>query len=332
MFSNRDLKTDYQAKGSVIIQLNGNSATCKSKSVDVDGSIITIKDEGTYILSGTLDDGMIVVDAQDSDKPQLVFDNVTINSKSSAALYILEADKVFITLKDGTTNTLSNGGSYSQIDDNNIDGTVFSKQDLTFNGSGNLTVTSPADHGIVCKDDLAVANSLVEFNVVHAREGVAHLAELGAELRSGEGVRPGIDTCGLHLLQGQEGVAHLIGGIGQHDNHLFAAHSDAAQGDGETVTAGDGEGQTHRAAAGTALHIGGDLLNSGVVALTACHHRLGHCHHVLVAGRNAVVLQCVQYSFSGHGNNIVTCAEDGSANTAHHSTNGSHCCIILSVS
>ena len=50
----------------------------------------------------------------------------------------------------------------------------------------------------------------------------------------------------------------------------------------------------------------------------------------VVAGCDAVVLQCVQYSFSGHGDNIVTCAEDGSANTAHHSTNGSHCGIILS--
>lgn len=170
MFSNRDSKTEYKEKGSVTIQLNGNSATCNSKAVDVNGSIITIKDEGTYILSGTLDDGMIIVNAQDTDKPQLVFDDVTINSKTSASLYILEADKVFITLADGTTNTLSNGGSFSPIDDNDIDGAVFSKQDLTFNGSGSLTVTSPAGHGIVGKDDLVFTSGT--YTITSSNHGI----------------------------------------------------------------------------------------------------------------------------------------------------------------
>ena len=61
---------------------------------------------------------------------------------------------MFVTLADGTENILSNGGAFEAIDENNIDGAVYSRQDLTFNGSGTLTVTSPAGHGIVCKDDL----------------------------------------------------------------------------------------------------------------------------------------------------------------------------------
>lgn len=95
-----------------------------------------------------------MVDAGKKDKLQLVLDGVSVHSGTSAALYILEADKVFVTLADGTENTLSNGGSFTPVDDNNIDGAVFSKQGLTFNGSGSLTVTSPGGHGIVCKDDL----------------------------------------------------------------------------------------------------------------------------------------------------------------------------------
>ena len=173
MFSNRDSKTDYKEKGSITIELKGNSATCNSKAVQIDGSIVTIKDEGTYILSGALEDGMIIVDAQDSDKPQLVFDNVTINSNTSAALHILEADKVFITLAEGTTNILSNGGSFSQSNNttsSNIDGTVFSKQDLTFNGSGSLTVTSPAGHGIVCKDDLVFTSGT--YTITSSSHGI----------------------------------------------------------------------------------------------------------------------------------------------------------------
>lgn len=61
---------------------------------------------------------------------------------------------MLVTLADGTENTLANGGTFTAIDDNNVDGAVYSKQDLTFNGTGSLTVTSPAGHGIVCKDDL----------------------------------------------------------------------------------------------------------------------------------------------------------------------------------
>ena len=63
---------------------------------------------------------------------------------------------MFVTLAEGTENSLINGGSFEAIDDDNIDGAVFSKQDLSFNGAGSLTVSSPAGHGIVCKDDLVV--------------------------------------------------------------------------------------------------------------------------------------------------------------------------------
>ena len=154
MFSNRDSETSYSTGDSVIIELKGDTASCNSSAVQISGSTVTITDEGTYILSGTLNDGQIIVNAEEADKPQLVFDDVNITSATSAPIYILEADKVFITLADGSSNELVNGGTFTPIDDNNIDATVYSKQDLTFNGSGSLTVTSPAGHAIVAKDDL----------------------------------------------------------------------------------------------------------------------------------------------------------------------------------
>lgn len=63
---------------------------------------------------------------------------------------------MFLTLAEGTENALSNGGEFVAVDDNNIDAALFSKQDLTLNGAGSLTVTSPAGHGVVCKDDLVI--------------------------------------------------------------------------------------------------------------------------------------------------------------------------------
>lgn len=156
MFSKWDLKTDYEESESAKIILNGDSVECSSNAVEIDGTTVTITEEGTYVISGTLYDGMLIVNADEKDKVQLVFEGVTINSETSAALYVLEADKVIVALAPDSENTLSNGGTFEAIDENHIDATIFSKQDLSLNGSGSLQVTSPAGHGIVSKDDLVL--------------------------------------------------------------------------------------------------------------------------------------------------------------------------------
>lgn len=164
MFTERDFKTEYDTSKSVSVELKGDSVSCKSDAVKIKKNTITLSEEGTYIFSGTLDNGMIVVDAEESDKLQIVLNNASITSSTSSALYIIEADKVFVTLVAGSTNTLANGGTFEAIDDNNIDGAVFSKQDLTFNGSGSLSITSPENHGIVCKDDLVFTGGTYTIN------------------------------------------------------------------------------------------------------------------------------------------------------------------------
>lgn len=164
LITNRDREGSYDESKAAVIRLNGSSAACDSNAVQISGSTVTITDEGTYILSGTLDDGMIIVNAEKKDKTQLVLNGVTIHSETSAPIYVLQADKVFVTLAEGTENVLSNGGTYTAIDENNIDAVIFSKEDLTLNGSGSLTVTSPAGHGVVSKDELTVAGGSYEIN------------------------------------------------------------------------------------------------------------------------------------------------------------------------
>lgn len=139
MFTDRDMEIGYNEAASVKIQLSDDTASCSSDAVEISGGTVTIRDEGTYILSGSLSDGRIVVDADDADKVQLVLDGVDIVSADSAAVYVLSADKVFITTASGSENTLANGGEYAAIDDNNIDAVIFSKSDLTLNGAGTLT-------------------------------------------------------------------------------------------------------------------------------------------------------------------------------------------------
>ena len=164
MFSDRDKEIGYDEENSTVIKLSDDSTTCDSDAVQISGNTVTIIDEGTYILSGTLTDGMVIVDAEGTDKVQLVLDGVDITSAESAAIYVREADKVFITTASDSQNTLTNGGTYTAIDDNNIDAAIFSKSDLTLNGAGSLTITAKAGHGVVSKDDLVLTSRTYQID------------------------------------------------------------------------------------------------------------------------------------------------------------------------
>ena len=140
----------------VEITLSGDSIQCADSTVRIDGSSATITREGVYRLKGRLNDGFIQIKAGKKEKVRLILDGAEIRSQSFAPLYVAQADKVFVTLADGSDNVLANGGSFAQIDENNVDAAIFSKDDLTLRGGGKLTVSSPAGHGIVGKDDLVV--------------------------------------------------------------------------------------------------------------------------------------------------------------------------------
>lgn len=148
-----------------------NETETASSGVSISGNIITITKEGTYVLSGALSEGQIVVDA-DLAKVQLVLDNADITCASSAAIYVKNADKAFITLAEGSENILMNTAEYETIDDNNIDAVIFSKDDLTLNGKGTLTINSEYGHGIVSKDDLKLVGGTCNITAKkHALSG-----------------------------------------------------------------------------------------------------------------------------------------------------------------
>lgn len=148
-----------------------NETETASSGVSISGNIITITKEGTYVFSGALSEGQIVVDA-DSAKVQLVLDNADITCASSAAIYVKNADKTFITLAEGSENILMNTAEYEAIDDNNIDAVIFSKDDLTLNGKGTLTINSEYGHGIVSKDDLKLVGGICNITAkAHALSG-----------------------------------------------------------------------------------------------------------------------------------------------------------------
>ncbi len=169
MFTSRDMNSAFD-DSAITIKLENGSAACESEAVSISGGVITLSREGSYLFSGSLEEGMIIVDAPKDAKLQLVLQNAHISSSSSAAIYVRQADKVFLTLADGTENSLSNGGSFTALDENNIDGAIWSKEDMSINGGGKLSIASPAGHGIVCKDDLVIYGG--ELDVTAAEHGI----------------------------------------------------------------------------------------------------------------------------------------------------------------
>ena len=170
LFSDRDSQTTYSENNCAVITLSGTSVTSNAPSVLIDGSTATITKEGNYILRGKLTDGSIVINASEKAKIHLILEGASVTSANSAALNIISAKKVFLTLADGTENALANGGNFGTDDTTGVDGALFSKSDLTINGNGSLNVTSPAGHGVVCKDDLAITGG--KINVHSASHGL----------------------------------------------------------------------------------------------------------------------------------------------------------------
>lgn len=165
-FSKRDLSGEYDADEAVTIDLDERNV-----------SDVIISEAGTYVLTGTLTNGSVIIDASSEDKVQLVLSGASISSETYAAIYVKQADKVFITTAEGSENRLSNGGSFTQRDDSSVDGVIFSKDDLTVNGAGSLTIISPAGHGIVCKDELVITGGALSItaasHAIQANDSIA---------------------------------------------------------------------------------------------------------------------------------------------------------------
>lgn len=170
MFTDRDRDSSYDVSTAVAITLVDSASTASSQDVIVQDNRVTITADGTYILTGTLSDGQIVVDCpSDNDKVQLIFNGVNITCNGNAAVWIKQADKVFITLAEETENSLITTGMFPEND--NVDATILSKEDLILNGQGSLVLCCENGHGIVSKDDLVMTGGT--YTITAASHGLA---------------------------------------------------------------------------------------------------------------------------------------------------------------
>lgn len=166
-FTDRELAGTWDEKSAVNIIGEGAACTISGKGASFSGETLTITDEGTYILSGEFTDMRVVVSAGDKDKVQLVLNGASIASSHGPALYLENADKVFLTIADSTDNVLSDRPEYAASNiDAALDAAIFARTDLCINGAGALTVKGNFKHGIVSKDDLIIANTTLTIEAV----------------------------------------------------------------------------------------------------------------------------------------------------------------------
>ena len=196
LFSDRDLRQTADLTEAVSYDLSDNNN-------------ITITSAGVYVISGSASDASVIVEAGDDDKVQLVLNGVTVNNSSAPAIYVKNADKVFVTTAEGTTSSLTVTGTFTADGTTNTDAVIFSKDDLVLNGLGTLNINS-SDNGVSVKDDLKITGGTINItctsDALEANDSIA-VAEGSITIKSGKD--------GLHAENDEDnsvGYIYLCGG------------------------------------------------------------------------------------------------------------------------
>lgn len=165
-----EVEAGEDVETTVTVTLSDGASKADGAGVTVSGNTVTITSGGNYRVTGTLTNGQIVVNAPE-EKVVLALDGASVTCENSAALYVVKAKKVILSLVSGSENSLASAGEYIQNDDNTVDAAIFSKDDLTIKGSGTLAVSSGTGHGIVSKDELKIKSGTI--TVTAEKKGMA---------------------------------------------------------------------------------------------------------------------------------------------------------------
>lgn len=257
LFTANDLKADWDITGATEITLSDDGSIVKGNGAYVYNGDVYIAFAGKYILSGKLTNGNVIINADGDDKIWLMLDGVSIHCEDDAAIRIEQADKVFITLADETENSLSAGSQYkTDVISAGVDGTIYSRDDLTINGNGSLYVTAEYQHGIVCNDDLVLTGGSVTVEAVqdglHANDSV-RIKDTDINISAGDdgiAVSNDDETAFLYIESGNINISSCYEGLEANDITIAGGAIDITPTDDGINANGSGIGSVIRITGG----------------------------------------------------------------------------------
>ena len=301
-FTDKDYDTSYDEKAAATVTLSGSTASVSGDGVAVSESTVTISKSGTYVISGQSDGVQIKIEGEKTDDVHIVLKGVTMTN-TNAAISATSAGHVYLTLADGTTNSLSDSASNS---DEKADAALFSKVDLTINGKGTINVDGKKNNGIKANDTLHITGGTYNITAVGDAFNVNDELNITGTTMTIDAKDDGIHASGDLVIdsgtytvknstEGLEGKSITINGgditIYSTDDGVNAANKNAQQseifftmnGGNLTVEVGQGDtdpidsngnitvnggtikmtGQTGFDFDGTATHTGGDIYFNG---------------------------------------------------------------------
>ena len=153
------LSADPAAAPEALIELQGDSVSCKAGGVSVKGSVVTIGAPGSYTVRGTLNDGRILIDLKENPgKVSLYLDGADITCLSDSAIYLVQAKELNLVLTAGSENRVCSGteADAASYNENRQGAAIYAEDDLDIQGEGSLTVLGYLNNGVTCKDDLKI--------------------------------------------------------------------------------------------------------------------------------------------------------------------------------
>ena len=165
-----DAYIDWQSGAYTEIALSATGYTISGQGAAAEDTVLTISSAGTYVLSGTMPNGAVVVDAEDTGDVRIVFNGASITCPDGAPLFVKNADRVILSLAPGTENSLEDGASYTyalyDTGEDEPSAALFSKDDLILNGTGALNITANHNDGVTSNDDLKILEGTLAITAV----------------------------------------------------------------------------------------------------------------------------------------------------------------------
>ena len=281
-FTRNDRDGSWSAAGATHITLSGDRASISGGGAYVYDGDVVIAQAGRYVLSGALHGGSVIVRADSSAKVWVLLNGVDISCPDDACLRVEQAEKVFLTLADGTQNSMTSGAAYSdEALADNTGGAVFSHDDLTINGTGSLSITAAYKHGIDVNDELTITGGSISIDAaqdgIHVNDGL-HIEQAALNILAGdEGMN----------LQGPDTLLYIASGSFEIDSTGAAVKSAAdlliEGGSFDLRTEGDG------------IHCGGNIaVAGGALQISAADDGIHADNNISVSSGSILISECYE--------------------------------------